>query len=1120
ALNRLLDDNRELVIPETQEVVRPHPHFMLFATQNPAGLYGGRKALSRAFRSRFVELHFDDIPEAELQQIIVDSCQVPPTHARLLVESYRGLTQARAQARIFEARHGFVTLRDLFRWAGRRATTRDELAEHGFMLLAERTRTVEDKLAVRRAIERAFYGPEPAAAVTGGRARRAIDVDGLYSDARLRAMPEFQQLPGPVPVAWTHAMRRLFILAALCLRFNEPVLLVGETGCGKTTVCQLLAAARAQALQTVNCHRNTEAADILGSQRPVRGGDDGAQGLFAWYDGPLVQAMRGGSLFLMDELNLADDSVLERLNSVLEPARTLVLAEHAGEVLAAADGFAFAATMNPGGDYGKRELSPALRNRFTELWAPETTDVADLRLVIGGRLAGVADAARWADVMLAFVAWLRDDQRVLQHSLSLRDYLFWADFVAATHGRIGVRESVVHGACLVLLDAIGAQGSALAIGMRRADAVRAECVRHLRHLAGWQVPALGVEPARELPSGAGAVVRGGGRVGVEPFMVAEGALGGAGAGLALDAPTTLDNAVRVLRAMQVGRPLLLEGSPGVGKTALVGALARIAGQRLVRINLSDQTDLMDLFGTDLPSGDGFAWCDAPFLQALQRGDWVLLDEINLASQSVLEGLNSCLDHRGTVYIAELDREFALAPGFRLFAAQNPLGQGGGRKGLPRSFVNRFTQVHVAELRRDDLQIICDRLYGGGPATAQVLEFNRHMHDATMGARAFGAAGAPWEFNLRDVSRLMQVVLGPAPLGAGPRPVDGAVRMLYEHRMRTDRDRQHVGALFGDVFGRALAHAAPTLHAADEWLQIGSAVLPRRAGSVPGGTRLRSLRGQLAGLESLAKCVEMQWMAILVGAAGSGKTALVRWLAAATGNRLVEVAMNAGVDTSEILGGFEQVDAQRHRARLLQRARAAADRLAERAGDSSTAAAGAAQASALYTQAAACEDRQQQRALVCELAGLAGDAELAAAAEALAQLQSAGRFEWVDGILVEALVHGWWLLVDRANLCSAAVLDRLNGLLEPGGVLHVNEDPARAEPITPHPDFRIFMAVDPQYGELSRAMRNRGVEICLLPGAGDGAAVAKTAGLPRTLLGDGHTASLAEAAQDAAQAAER
>ena len=40
---RLLDDNRELFVPELQETVRAHPHFMLFATQNPAGAYGGRK---------------------------------------------------------------------------------------------------------------------------------------------------------------------------------------------------------------------------------------------------------------------------------------------------------------------------------------------------------------------------------------------------------------------------------------------------------------------------------------------------------------------------------------------------------------------------------------------------------------------------------------------------------------------------------------------------------------------------------------------------------------------------------------------------------------------------------------------------------------------------------------------------------------------------------------------------------------------------------------------------------------------------------------------------------------------------------------------------------------------
>lgn len=57
----------------------------------------------------------------------------------------------------------------------------------------------------------------------------------------------------------------------------------------------------------------------------------------------------------------------------------------------------------------------------------------------------------------------------------------------------------------------------------------------------------------------------------------------------LEAPGTKKNAFRVLRAMQLGRPLLLEGSPGVGKTSLVSELACLSGNQVVRINLSEQT---------------------------------------------------------------------------------------------------------------------------------------------------------------------------------------------------------------------------------------------------------------------------------------------------------------------------------------------------------------------------------------------------------------------------------------------------------------------------------------------------------------------------------------------------
>lgn len=55
---------------------------------------------------------------------------------------------------------------------------------------------------------------------------------------------------------------------------------------------------------------------------------------------------------------------------MLEPGRSLTLAEKGGagaELVVGAPGFLVLATMNPGGDFGKKELSPALSNRFTQV---------------------------------------------------------------------------------------------------------------------------------------------------------------------------------------------------------------------------------------------------------------------------------------------------------------------------------------------------------------------------------------------------------------------------------------------------------------------------------------------------------------------------------------------------------------------------------------------------------------------------------------------------------------------------------------------------------------------------------------------------------------------------------
>ncbi|KAI9517135.1 hypothetical protein NQZ68_008391, partial [Dissostichus eleginoides] len=95
------------------------------------------------------------------------------------------------------------------------------------------------------------------------------------------------------------------------------------------------------------------------------------------------------------------------------------------------------------------------------------------------------------------------------------------------------------------------------------------------------------------------------------------------------------------------------------------------------------------------------------------------------------------------------------------------------------------------------------------------------------------------------------------------------------------------------------------------LQVGFSVLQRIGGAPVALDPPLSITHQvLRPLESLMKCVEMGWMTILVGPTASGKTSLARLLALLTGHRLRVLAMNSAMDTTELLGGFEQVDIMR------------------------------------------------------------------------------------------------------------------------------------------------------------------------------------------------------------------
>lgn len=561
------------------------------------------------------------------------------------------------------------------------------------------------------------------------------------------------------------------------------------------------------------------------------------------------------------------------------------------------------------------------------------------------------------------------------------------------------------------------------------------------------------------------------------------------------APTTLDNAMRIVRACQVLKPILLEGSPGVGKTSLVTALANISGHHLCRINLSDQTDLIDLFGSDLPVEGGssgeFAWKDAEFLKALQEGHWVLLDEMNLAPQAVLEGLNAILDHRGTVYIPELNRSFKRHPAFRIFAAQNPLHQGGGRKGLPKSFVNRFTKVYIEELTPDDLYTVCSHIFPdiNESVLRGMITFNIQLSERVTLQRAFGQDGSPWEFNLRDVVRWGTLLTSSNSL----RDPQLYLQTVYLQRFRNLRDRKFARGLFDKIF----CTTSESLEAPPPWtftpneVQFGSFTSSRLNFS-PLARPPRVLKSQLSALESLGHCISQSSLAILTGPKNSGKSDIVRTLANFIGTPLWEVSMNSATDTMDILGSFEQVDMRKRLLSILDEVISLLDNAIRLSLGSQVFVPRSNQARTLRS---ACERAiahdvshltEQMIQLVSALAAMGSNAqsryqEIELSLRSMSK-SAAGQFEWVDGPLVKAMKCGQWLLLDGANLCGPSVLDRLNSLCEADGSLTLSERgfvDGNVQLIKPHPNFRLFMSVDPHYGELSRAMRNRGIEIALL-----------------------------------------
>lgn len=1481
ALNRLLDDNRELYISETNTVIKAHPNFKIFAAMNPAESYGGRKDLSEAFKNRFIYIYFDNIPEEDLEEIIEKRCKLAKSRVKMMVSIFKDLQKIRSSEKVFSRKEGFMTIRDLIKWGSRQINDYIDLAYEGFFVIAEKIRSEEEKLTIKKVIEKYLFK----------HTKQHLDFDKYYfnycqkvfsvcfDNKKMKEIYKNQ-------IHLNKSTMRLLTLIDKSIKNKEPVLLIGETGCGKTIISEFLAEYYNLKMRTISCHENLDISDFLGSLRSVYGREekmnaikkmiysifeklnkpifnipesqipfslisDITNGLnniglnysnqevalffnekikyesivlgmyfeyysklssennkssnlkinfdnyiqqfeefknifitdsidshdiiimdqkinkikisnlvadkinillkdhifkflsldqkelrdllnlttrtifkneifikneklildnmatfknmffiesqkviensyeelstniynniiinllenhnyfdnlliviknesntfnnltplieeshkiFEWIDGPLTESMKKGEMLLIDEISLALDSVLERMNSVFEADRILILSEkqthHLGgnvETIIPRESFAVIASMSPAGDHGKRELSPALRSRFSEIYIDsqnyenELKDISHIininfekkdftilktshinltifnqsladnqKILVNQDIVDLhsfdtfkmilfkiknCDHNIWnniikeqqldlleleiifAHLIFSFYCWynywLIKNQSQIIKLITLRDVELIIEFMFLNVDKIITRLDFIkfynHSIEMLIIDGIFLNESSKPESLIYIRTKISEFLNYqLKFLEGFLLPDfknlsyINHKYLHNYQLKDNDVT-----FGVNPFILNK--INPNKIDISsMDIDTSNDNnrynnknsmkknsfifssdnikenLLKILRGLSTKKPILIEGSPGVGKTTIIQNIAKKINKNIYRINLSEHTDMIDLIGSDFPIDDGnsssgivFKWIEGVFLKAMINGDWIIIDEMNLASQSILEGLNSVLDYRKSLYVSELNKEFKSHPDFQIFATQNPVNQGGGRKFLPKSFLNRFVKIYLNDLLKEDYQEILINLYPS--LQSHIIEkltcFNYECQKIIFGKYKLNM-NEVGEFNLRTLTKVLDysITLNPRDQEHVDflndsflfKKLAEIIKLNYLSRLRKYEVKKEIKKIFFDIFNIKFSSQKISQNHLVELKNPDEESINHTNGKI---CYLENYQNNIFETSIFSKyinqislCIKNNYPIILTGDSGIGKKEIIRHIAKKTKNNLYEFCLNSSMDSTELLGNYDKINLSYHLKIIKEELNKYA----------------------YYILNKFCEDKYQTYEKLMNASdyldkkvihyyniysenqikikkNLNLDNDLSEKFNIsilkknfevlIDKFKSIGlilsnekilkrvidfietesfNFEWHDSSLIRCIEKGNWIILDNVNTCSAAVLDRLNSLLDDDKQIYLNEC-GSTEPriIKAHKNFRIFLVMNDKFGEVSRALKNRCVEI--------------------------------------------
>lgn len=129
-------------------------------------------------------------------------------------------------------------------------------------------------------------------------------------------------------------------MAIYAIENNETLLLIGESGVGKSKLIQYFAQETNTPLFNACGHNEITVENLLGSLTAVNGNT-------IWRNGILPEAMAKGYWLLLDEINSVDPGVMKVVNELLDNRKITITVAGQPKLVKAHKGFRLICTMNP-----------------------------------------------------------------------------------------------------------------------------------------------------------------------------------------------------------------------------------------------------------------------------------------------------------------------------------------------------------------------------------------------------------------------------------------------------------------------------------------------------------------------------------------------------------------------------------------------------------------------------------------------------------------------------------------------------------------------------------------------------------------------------------------------------